>query len=813
MNSEEYAEVCQALEKILDLPEAERTLALDEARLSNPKMASELRSLLEADASFPTALQDAEDSKNSPVMQAILQHLAEQESPDELPLEVGPFRIVRVLGQGGMGTVYLGEQEAPIRRRVAVKVVKRGMDSERIVRRFALEREALERMEHPGIARLLDAGVTTEGQPYFAMEYVDGPSILSYCDVNQLTVRARVALLVDTLRALQHAHLRRVLHRDLKPSNILIATVDGKPQPKIIDFGLARAVDSGPEATFATRTGEILGTPAYMSPEQIQGDGKDIDVRSDVYSMGILLFELLTGRRPIDSKGLNAAAAFQLWLERSRLPAPSPSSKVSTKGDDSKHLAELRQCDPRSLQRSLKGELDWVALRAMEAEPERRYASAELFAEDLQAYLEFRTVAAGPVEWSYRSSKFIRRNRVPVAAALLIALSLIVTTLVSVSSAREARASEANSLLAQSEMEEMLYDTKAQNDILYQMLTTPDPRFEGKDTKVVDLLRFGSDYALKTYPDRPSVLTIVMGSLGGNYRELGMFEEAERHLRLALEYQIEADPEAHAQIAYKNNGLGILMRRLGRFAEAEEFFRTAIREYGLARPENQTGAVKTWEYNLGKLLAARGENEEARTWLEKSLASHRAGGDDSHVGTGLIQLTLAEISRSEGEIGEAHEGYRAAVAELKLIDPPAPHFVAAAQVSFGSSLSQAGEWEEARPLLLSALDTARQFNGEKSPNLCHYLCACAENWMRLGDLERAEALILESIEITRASLPSDGLSSANNFEVYARLLLLQGRPAEALPILEGSLAVYEAQLPPDHPSVHALREQIEKLRQ
>ncbi|MEM7518430.1 MAG: tetratricopeptide repeat protein, partial [Planctomycetota bacterium] len=212
-------------------------------------------------------------------------------------------------------------------------------------------------------------------------------------------------------------------------------------------------------------------------------------------------------------------------------------------------------------------------------------------------------------------------------------------------------------------------------------------------------------------------------------------------------------------------------------------------------------------------LAARGENEEARTWLERSLASHRATGDDLHIGVGLNLLTLAEISRSEGKIAQAHEGYRKALAELKLIDPPAPHFVAAAQVAFGASLSQAGEWEEARPLLASALETSRQINGETSPNLCHYLSACAENWMRLGDLERAEPLILESIEITRAGLPPDGISSAKNFEVYARLLLRQGRPAEALPILETSLAVYEAQFSPSHPSVRALREQVEKLRQ
>ena len=400
------------------------------------------------------------------------------------------------------------------------------MDSERIVQRFGLEREALERMEHPGIARVLDAGQSEDGQPYFTMEYVEGPSILRYCDEAELSIPARLEILEQVLRALHHAHQRGILHRDLKPSNILIATIDGKPQPKIIDFGLARAIDRGSEQSFATQTGEILGTPAYMSPEQLSGDGKDIDVRSDVYSMGIVLFELLTGRRPIDWNGLSPAAAFQMWLKRSGEPAPTPSSRVATKGDDSELYASKRQCDSRSLQRSLRGELDWIALRAMESEPERRYGSAQLFAEDIQAFLANRPIAAGPLELSYRASKFIRRNRVAVGAGALVTISLITATVLSVLSAREARA-------AQDEMAEMLHDMRAQNDILYQMLTTPDPRFEGKDTKVVDLLAFGSDYALETYPDRPSVLTIIMGSLGENYRELGMYEEAERHLRLA----------------------------------------------------------------------------------------------------------------------------------------------------------------------------------------------------------------------------------------------------------------------------------------
>ena len=315
----------------------------------------------------------------------------------EHPAHIGPYRIIRVLGQGGMGLVYEAEQLEPLRRTVALKVIRRGMDTREVLARFESERQALAVMDHPNIARALDAGTTEDGLPYFVMELVAGVPITEYCDAHELGIRQRLELFVGVCRGVQHAHQKGVIHRDLKPSNILVRVTDGTPIPTIIDFGIAKAVEQRlTDSGFTTELGVMVGTPAYMSPEQADASGLDIDTRTDIYSLGMVLYELVTGVLPFEVRGFLPAA----WISRYVLgdaDVPTPSRRVATLADDaSTPVATRRHTTPAGLRRELKGDLDWIVLKAIDRDRARRYETANALAFDLERHLEDKPVVARP---------------------------------------------------------------------------------------------------------------------------------------------------------------------------------------------------------------------------------------------------------------------------------------------------------------------------------------------------------------------------------------------------------------------------------
>jgi WD40 repeat protein/serine/threonine protein kinase len=357
------------------------------------------------------------------------------------PESIGPYRVLEVLGEGGMGVVYLAEQRAPVRRRVAVKLIKLGMDTRAVVARFEAERQALAVMDHPNIARVYDAGATADGRPYFVMEYVPGEPITDYCDRQRSSTAERLQLFIQLCQGVQHAHQKGIIHRDIKPTNVLVALQDGKPVPKIIDFGVAKATNQRlTEQTLYTERGQLVGTPEYMSPEQAEMAGVDIDTRTDIYSLGVLLYELLVGVLPFDSRTLRQAGYYEIQRIIREEEPPKPSTRLSGLGQESTEVAHKRRTELRALDRQLRRDLDWVTLKAMEKDRTRRYASASELAADLERYLGGEPVAAAGPKAGYRLRKFVRKNRDPVAAAIIVFLALtagLVTSLVLYFKARE----------------------------------------------------------------------------------------------------------------------------------------------------------------------------------------------------------------------------------------------------------------------------------------------------------------------------------------------------------------------------------------
>src|SRR6185437_435052 len=324
----------------------------------------------------------------------------------------GKYKLIEEIGEGGMGSIYMAQQTEPVKRAVAVKVIKAGMDSKAVLARFEAERQALAMMDHPNIARVLDAGTTEGGRPYFVMELVKGIPITQYCDERRLTPRQRLELFVPVCHAIQHAHQKGVIHRDIKPSNVLVALYDDRPVPKVIDFGVAKATGQAlTDKTLMTGFGAVVGTPEYMSPEQANLNNMDIDTRSDVYSLGVLLYELLTGTTPVDHKGLGQAALLEILRIVRDVEATRPSAKLSAIGT-LPSVAANRGTEPAKLAKLMKGELDWVLLKALEKDRARRYETANALSRDIQRYLADELVEARPPSAGYRLNKFLKRNKI-----------------------------------------------------------------------------------------------------------------------------------------------------------------------------------------------------------------------------------------------------------------------------------------------------------------------------------------------------------------------------------------------------------------
>ncbi len=452
------------------------------------------------------------------------------------PAMIGPYRITAVLGEGGMGVVYAAEQSEPVRRRVALKLIRDAGDaSGEIAQRFAAERQALAVMEHPAIAKVYDAGTASDGSPYFVMEYIEGLPITEYCDTHQVSTADRLRLFIEVCDAIQHAHQKGVIHRDLKPTNILVTEQAGAPRPKVIDFGIAKAIDLRlGEQSLLTQHGQIIGTPAYMAPEQADSDGVDIDTRADVYALGVILYELLVGRLPLDPQELGFLPFIARLVMRETNP-PTPSARLDTLAGAAVEVATRRRTNLGQLRRELAGDLDWVAMRALAPERERRYATALAFGEDLQRHLRHEPVAARPPSARYKFERFVRRNRGSVVAAVLALLALVggsITTAIGLVRANRAER-RATTALASAEREART--STAVSDFLVDLFHSAEPTLQsGGNLTARDLLDRGVTQVEQQLDGQPVVKARVLATLGDAYGGLGFFDATERLDRRAV---------------------------------------------------------------------------------------------------------------------------------------------------------------------------------------------------------------------------------------------------------------------------------------
>jgi serine/threonine-protein kinase len=739
---ERWQEIDQLLAAALERPAAEREAFLAEASRGDPELRREVQALLQSSAEAEGMLGESATSFAAPLLTALRSDSGDDERTRAAGERLGPYRILEEIGRGGMGAVYLADRaDDEFEQRVAIKLVKRGMDTDEVLRRFRYERQILASLEHPNIARLYDGGVSDDGRPYLVMEYIEGRPITAYCDAHRLGTDARLGLFRTVCQAVQYAHQKLVVHRDIKPSNILV-TEQGSV--KLLDFGIAKLLGSEAQpAAPLTRTEVRLLTPEYASPEQFRG--MPVTTASDVYALGVVLYELLTSRRPFDRTAMRALGAEQPALERE---PERPSAIVARRVEEAAGrapggaltpdaIAEARGTTVDRLQRRLRGDLDTITLKALAPEPERRYHSVEQLLEDVRRHVQGLPVAARPATVAYRARKYVRRHRVGVAMGVTFAL--LVATLALLHNARITRERDRAQLEADK--------ARASIEFMVELFEGADPDEALGDTLTVfQLLERGATRMEHALARQPAVRATVQNVLGKLYVKLGDYQRALPLLEGALATRRALYGDEHEEIAQTHRDLADLLSRKGDYGAADSMFRRALAS-GRQRLGNEDPGVAAILNEWGNMLAYSGKYEEAEPLFQEALRILTKLAGDYRKEIAASKYGLATLRFRAGEHDQAEALFREVLATRRQLYGDLHNQVIDALEDLGNTLYEKAEYTAAERHLREALEKRRKLLGPDHPAVSTALNNLALVPSTLGDYERADSMLRESLSI------------------------------------------------------------------
>ena len=702
---------------------------------------------------------------------------------------VGPYKLLERIGEGGMGVVYLAEQTSPIRRRVALKIIKPGMDSRQVIARFEAERQALALMDHPNIARVLDAGATATSHPYFVMELVKGVPITDYCDEARLAPRERIELLIPVCQAIQHAHQKGIIHRDIKPSNVLVSVHDGRPVPKVIDFGLAKATDQRlTERTLFTQHGAIVGTLEYMSPEQAENSAVDVDTRTDIYALGVLLYELLTGTTPLE-RLRSREAGYSEILRRIREEEPPRLSARISQSEQVAAIASRRGMEPAKLARLVRGELDWIAMKALEKDRVRRYATANDLARDLGRYLCGEPVEAGPPSTGYRLRKYAGRHRASLATVTAFLAVLIAAAMIGIGLAVRATRSEAQ--------------TKAtlgffRDKVLSAIRPEGWKYGQGRDVTLRSAVDAAEPSIAAEFAGQPKVEADIRDTLGTSYFFLGEAEAAIRQLERAKALREAALGPDHPDTLGSMDTLAVAYQAAGRIDDAIALHqRTYERSRARLGPEH-ADTLRS-QSNLATAYGLAGRYPEAVPLAERVLTvrQSRLGPDHPDTLTALNNLAIAY--RAVGRHDEALRIWESVLERSRAILGAEHPDTLTRTNNLASAYVTAERLDAATPLFEEVLRIRRRKLDPHHPDTLLSMSNLAAADLSGGRIPAVIALYEEILAARKAKLGPDHPDVAKTLASLAQAYRKAGRLGEAIPLLEQAVALRKAKLTPGHP--------------